>query len=87
MEIFINGTHKTLTQSSGVTLSGTKVQFITRYQYNEITYISINCGCETNGFLLCTVNSFLKSINNLLIGMHLIIKQHAIIGISLFPVE
>ena len=56
-------------------------------QYNKITYISIYCSCKANGFFLCTVNSFLKSINNLFIGMHLIIEQHTIVSITLLSAE
>jgi hypothetical protein len=52
-----------------------------------MTYISINCSCKANGFLLCTVHSFLKGINDLLIGVNLIIKQHAVVGVTLLSGE
>lgn len=48
----------------------------------KLLYISIYCSCKLMASFCVQLTVFLKSINNLFIGMNLIIKQHAIVGVN-----
>lgn len=53
----------------------------------KVTYISVHSCGKTNCLFLCTIDSFLKSVYNLLICVNFIIKKHAVICITLLTAK
>ncbi len=49
------------------------------------TNVSVHSGGKADSFFLAAVDSFLQSVDHLFIRVDLIIKQHAVVGISFLP--
>lgn len=49
------------------------------------TDISVHSGGEADGLLLAAVDSFLQSVDHLLIRVDFIIEQHAVVSVSSIP--